>query len=129
VMLREEFGERVCAIVQEVTEDYTQAEKEDHTIRGHNWRTRKEKYLANLAHDSEEALLVATADKIHNMRNALDEYALHGDAVWEKFKRNRENLTWFYTEAGRVITNRLKHPLVDEMNRLILELQKTAPQR
>lgn len=125
-MLREEFGDRVVTIVQEVTEDYTQAEKEDHTLRGHNWRARKEKYLTNLANDSEEALLIATADKIHNMRNALDEYALHGDAVWEKFKRNRENLIWFYTEAGRVITHHLKHPLVDEMNRLLLELQKTA---
>lgn len=122
-MLRAEFGERVCAIVTEVTEDFTQAEKADHTIRGNNWRARKEKYLANLGNDSQEALLVATADKVHNMRNALDEYHIHGPAVWEKFKRNAENLVWFYTEAGRVISARLEHPLVEEMNRLIRELQ------
>jgi len=125
-MLREEFGDRVCTIVQEVTEDYTQAEKEDHSIRGHNWRTRKEKYLAHLANDSTEALLVATADKIHNMRNALDEYALYGDAVWKQFQRNPDNLIWFYTEVSRVISARLQHPLVDEMKRILLELQGTA---
>ncbi|MBP9728387.1 MAG: bifunctional (p)ppGpp synthetase/guanosine-3',5'-bis(diphosphate) 3'-pyrophosphohydrolase [Candidatus Moranbacteria bacterium] len=125
-MLREEFGDRVHRIVREVTEDYTQAEKEDHTLRGNNWRARKERYLKNLVNDSEEALLVATADKIHNMRNALDEYALHGDAVWEKFKRNADNLIWFYSEASRVISDHLKHPLVDEMNRLVLELQGTV---
>ena len=128
-MLRAEFGERVCAIVKEVTEDFTQAEKEDHSIRGNNWRARKEKYLSNLANDSEEALLVATADKIHNMRSALDEYRIHGDGVWEKFKRNAENLIWFYTEAGKVITEHLKHPLADEMNRLLNEFQTIAPKR
>lgn len=128
-MLRAEFGERVCAIVKEVTEDFTQAEKEDHSIRGNNWRARKEKYLANLANDSQEALLVATADKIHNMRSALDEYRIHGDGVWEKFKRNAENLVWFYTEAARVISAHLKHPLVDEMNRLLHELQMTVPKK
>ncbi len=122
-MLQTEFGDRVCAIVKEVTEDFTQAEKEDHSIRGQGWRARKEKYLANLSNDSQEALLVATADKIHNMRNALDEYALHGDTVWEKFQRHAENMIWFYTEAARVISEHLEHPLVDEMNRLLLELQ------
>jgi (p)ppGpp synthase/HD superfamily hydrolase len=128
-MLREEFGERACAIVKEVTEDFTQAEKEDHSIRGNNWRARKEKYLANLSNDSQEALLVATADKIHNMRSALDEYRIHGDSVWEKFKRNADNLIWFYTEAAKVINEHLEHPLVEEMNRLLLELQATAPDK
>jgi (p)ppGpp synthase/HD superfamily hydrolase len=128
-LLREEFGERVCAIVKEVTEDFTQAEKEDHSIRGNNWRARKEKYLANLENDSPEALLVATADKIHNMRNALDEHTLHGDAVWEKFKRNADNLIWFYTEAADVISRHLAHPLVDEMNKLVLELRTRAPKK
>ncbi|MBP9698240.1 MAG: bifunctional (p)ppGpp synthetase/guanosine-3',5'-bis(diphosphate) 3'-pyrophosphohydrolase [Candidatus Moranbacteria bacterium] len=128
-MLREEFGERACAIVKEVTEDFTQAEKEDHSIRGNNWRARKEKYLANLSNDSKEALLVATADKIHNMRSALDEYRIHGDSVWEKFKRNADNLIWFYTEAAKVINEHLDHPLVEEMNRLLLELQATAPDK
>lgn len=125
-MLREEFGDRVCTLVQEVTEDYTEAEKENHDLRGHNWRVRKEKYLANLSNDSREALLIATADKIHNMRNALDEYALHGDAVWEKFKRDPDNFVWFYTEVSRVISDHLTHPLVDEMNRLLLELQSVV---
>jgi (p)ppGpp synthase/HD superfamily hydrolase len=128
-MLRAEFGERVCTIVKEVTEDFTDAEKGDHRLRGTNWRARKEQYLRNLENDSPEALLVATADKVHNMRNALDEYHVHGAAVWEKFRRNVENLVWFYTEAARVISERLKHPLVDEMNRLLRELQAVAAQQ
>lgn len=125
-MLREEFGDRVCAIVKEVTEDYTQAEKEDHSIRGHTWRARKEQYLANLANDSKEALLVATADKIHNMRDAVDEYRTYGTDIWEKFRRDAKNMVWFYSEAARIISARLEHPLVDEMNRALGELQAIA---
>ena len=128
-LLRAEFGDRVCAIVEEVTEAFTQAEKENHDLRGANWRARKEQYLLNLSNDSQEALLVATADKIHNMRNTLDEYSIHGTEVWDKFKRNADNLIWFYTEAARVISEHLEHPLVDEMNRLLLDLQATAPKK
>lgn len=125
-MLREEFGERVYTIVKEVTEDFTEAQKEDHALRGENWRLRKEKYLENLANDSREALLVATADKIHNMRGILNEYQLHGDQVWQKFRRNADNLLWFYREAARIISERLSHPLVEEMNRLMTELETAA---
>lgn len=125
-MLRAEFGDRVAAIVKEVTEDYTQAEKEDHTIRGNSWRIRKEKYLENLENDSEEALLVATADKIHNMRSAIDEYRIYGTDIWVKFKRDAENMVWFYTKAASIISARLVHPLVDEMNRVLLELKEVA---
>lgn len=128
-MLREEFGDRVCSIVKEVTEDYTQAEREDHSIRGRTWRARKEQYLANLANDSEAALLVAAADKIHNMRDAVDEYRTYGTDIWERWRRDAENMVWFYTEAARIISDRLEHPLVDEMNRVLAELQAIAPKR
>lgn len=125
-MLLEEFGERVLQIVKEVTEDYTQAERLNHLLRGGDrdaWRTRKERYLHNLSNDSEAALLVATADKVHNMRNVVDEYAEHGNQVWVQFRRKPEELLWFYSEASRVISERLKHPLVVEMNRLLQELR------
>ncbi len=127
--LLSEFGARVLLIVKEVTEDFTQAEKEDHSLRSEGWRQRKEKYLANLADDSEEALLVATADKIHNMRSALDEHRLHGDAVWERFERKAEQIVWFYEEAARVISTRLEHPLVTEMQRVLAELKLATHQK
>ncbi len=127
-MLRDEFGERVFRIVKEVTEDYTQAEKLNHLLRGDNgaWRTRKERYLENLKNDTPEALLVATADKIHNMRGLIDEYQVHGEGVWHTFRRSAEDLAWFYTEADRVISERLKHPLVEEMNKVLKDLQGIA---
>lgn len=128
-MFLEEFGERVLGIVKEVTEDYTQAERLNHLLRGGDheaWRTRKERYLHNLSNDSEEALLVATADKVCNMRNVVDEFAAHGNQVWVQFRRKPEELLWFYAEANRVISDRLRHPLVIEMNRVLQELQQAV---
>jgi len=127
-MLRDEFGERVFKIVKEVTEDYTQAEKLNHLLRGDNgsWRPRKEQYLNNLKNDTPEAFLVAAADKIHNMRGLIDEYGVYGEEVWHKFKRSAVDLVWFYTEADRVISERLNHPLVGEMNKVLKDLQAIA---
>lgn len=122
--MRREFGERVLAIVTEVTEDFTLAEREDHTLRKDSWRMRKEKYLASLANDSHEALLVASADKIHNLRSLLDHYRLLDDTLPEPFNATPENLLWFYGEATRIIAERLKHPLADELEKTLAEVKK-----
>lgn len=124
--MRAEFGERVLAIVKEVTEDFTPAEKEDHRLREHNeesWRARKEKYLENLRNASEEALMVAAADKIHNMHGIIDEYRIHGVGVWEKFKRPPAKQLWFYNAAAKAISEKLEHPLVEEMQKVLAELR------
>lgn len=129
-MLRADFGDRVLRIVQEVTEDFTQAEKMDRVLRGERnasaWRSRKERYLENLKNDSPEGLLVATADKIHNMRGVIDEYRLHGEQVWGKFRRPAADLVWFYAKANQVIGECLQHPLVDEMNKVFKELEQAT---
>ncbi|MEI8096532.1 MAG: HD domain-containing protein, partial [Candidatus Moraniibacteriota bacterium] len=123
--LREEFGDRVCSIVKEVTENYTQEEKEFPHKRSASWLTRKEGYLAGLRDDSKEALLIAAADKIHNMRSFLDEYATHGDAIWEQFRTVEEKMLWFYGEATNIIEERLKHPISEELRKVFTELEHT----
>jgi len=59
--LAQEFGERVAQIVQEVSEDKDPNVPEDAKA---TWRERKEKYLAGLRQDSEEAILVCAAEKM-----------------------------------------------------------------
>ncbi len=124
-MLEKEFGSRVCAIVKEVTENYTQAEKEDPKLRPASWRYRKESYLKGLEDDSTEALLIAAADKIHNMRSFLDEYSTHMDTIWESFRTDKEKILWFYGEATRIIEERLTHPLTVELRKVFTEFEKT----
>lgn len=128
-MLREEFGERVFRIVKEVTEDYLQNGNgkwlpQDST----SWRSRKQHYLDNIKNDSPEALLVATADKIHNMRGLLDEHRIHGALVWEKFRRKSHDMLWFYQSATEIIAERLTHPLVDEMQKILRDFETMVEQ-
>jgi (p)ppGpp synthase/HD superfamily hydrolase len=123
--LRAEFGARVTAIVKEMTEDYTEAEKEDQSLRKHNWKERKEKYLQNLSDDSREALLITTADKIHNIRSLIDDYGVHGEATWERLG-NKERIFWFYGEAVRIISERLDHPLAEELRKTLDEAKKST---
>jgi (p)ppGpp synthase/HD superfamily hydrolase len=123
--LADEFGKHVESIVSEVTEDYTEAEKEDHSLRKHNWKERKEKYLINLSDDSHEALLVATADKIHNLRSLIDDYRICGESAWERLG-NKERIFWFYGEATRIISERLDHPLAEELRKTFFEATEST---
>lgn len=119
-----EFGERVCRIVKEVTEAYTEEEKKHPYKRAASWLMRKEGYLKYLKDDSEEALLVAAADKIHNMRSFLDEYQIHGEIIWEHFRTDKEKMLWFYNEATQIICSRLEHPIVIELKKIFEEFEK-----
>lgn len=115
-MLLGEFGERVANIVQEVTEDLTDEEQEDFTLRKENWKERKDKYLANLKDDSQEALLIAAADKIHNMRSLISGYQSAGPSVMDSFNANKERFLWFHGEVVKLIRERLPdHPLTAEL--------------
>lgn len=124
-MLLEEFGERVASIVQEVTEDLTDEEQEDFTLRKENWKERKDKYLANLQDDSQEALLIAAADKIHNMRSLISGYQSGGPAVMDSFNANKENLLWFYGAVTEILEQKLpEHPLTLELRKSFRDFQQ-----
>ncbi|MEK7494583.1 MAG: HD domain-containing protein [Patescibacteria group bacterium] len=123
--LRKEFGERVLSIVLEVTEDFTEAEREDHSLRKDSWRARKEKYLLNLSDDSQEALMVAAADKIHNLRSLLEGFQASGGVMSPRFNAGKNDLLWFYGEATRIISERLNHPLSEELESVFKEAEKT----
>lgn len=127
--LRAEFGDRVCRIVKEVSENYTEEEKLFPYKRSDSWLVRKEGYLHGLRDDSEEALLVAGADKIHNMRSFLDEYAVHQEKVWAYFRTNKERMLWFYGEATSIIETRLSHPLSVELRKVFQELKETLEKK
>src|SRR5438874_6528572 len=59
--IRQRFGERVAAIVEGCTDSLDRPKPP--------WRVRKEHYLGHLAQASDDVLLVALADKLHNARS------------------------------------------------------------
>lgn len=111
--MQKEFGNRIYAIVKEVTED--KDPEEDRTKSEVLWIKRKQRYIDNLKNDSHEALLVAAADKIHNLLSMLESYEKYGEEIWQHFKAPRDRRIWFYREVFAVISARLTHPIVQEL--------------
>ncbi|MEX0931095.1 MAG: HD domain-containing protein, partial [Candidatus Paceibacterota bacterium] len=66
--LREDFGEHILTIVKAVSEP------QDTDVRKYTWMERKKEYAAQLRDAPTESLFIAAADKIHNMRTAVEEY-------------------------------------------------------
>lgn len=84
--LREVFGERIAAIVMEVTDDKSLLKAE-----------RKRLQIEHAAHLSREAKLVKLADKICNVRDV----AAHPPAKWD-ITRRREYFEWAKAVVDRL---------------------------
>lgn len=119
--MREEFGERVYEIVKEVTEDRDPTDRWGFFSRKKNWKERKEGYLDNLRNDSPEGLMIAAADKIHNIRSLVDGYEMHGEDVWKLFRAEKAEMFWFYGSVLSILREKLSHPLTDELERTVLD--------
>ncbi len=91
------FGPEVAAIVEGCSEP----DKND------TWEARKTHTVAHLRHAPPPVLLVAAADKLHNLRSIQADHAALGEKVWDKFKRGRAETGWYY----RAVTDSLKHGL------------------
>lgn len=119
--MKEEFGENVYRIVKEVTEDSGLKESWSLFSKKNHWKERKERYLENLRNDSPEAMMIAAADKIHNIRSLVDGYETAGDRVWKFFRGEKHEMFWFYDSVLAILRERLAHPLTDELERTIAD--------
>ena len=126
--MQAEFGERVATIVKEVTEDRDPMNGWQFLARKRSWKSRKEGYLENLKNDSQEALLIACADKIHNLRSLIGSFTVHGEALWQSFPAGRAETFWFYHAVLDILHTRLSHPLVVEFTATLTEAEEKMAQ-
>ena len=76
-------------------------------------------------------LLVSAADKLHNARAVLGDYRTVGEEIWNRFKGGKDGTLWYY----RAFLNALREhpasnrPLVDELGRVVEEMEKLASQQ
>ncbi|MBI4223561.1 MAG: hypothetical protein HY609_01390, partial [Deltaproteobacteria bacterium] len=117
-------GEKVCHIVEEVTEDL-ELKKLDN--KG-TWRERKILYLAHLYRASFEAIMVCCADKIHNLTNMIQlTNKKESSRVWSQFNSPPEDRLWFYKEVTLCLQKKLNHPIVRELEKTFEEAEKVIP--
>ena len=116
--IRQRFGETVATIVDGCT-DATTFPKPP-------WRGRKEANIAHLEAASASEHLVSTADKLHNARSILSDYRAHGEAVWDRFSGGKQGTLWYYRTLVETLRASHPMPLVDELDRVVVEIEKLA---
>lgn len=115
-MLRD-FGERVVAIVEGVTKDDTLT----------SWRDRSESYLSNLKLASDESVIVAAADKLHNLQSTLTDLNEQGEKLWDRFNSGKYDQLWWYESVANVIAERLPDSILTaKLRQLVVELRQNV---
>lgn len=112
--LEEEFGKKIRETVESVTEA-THAEKQEIAF---SWKERKLRYLENLKAGSAEALMVAAADKIHNLQTIIDDYNKFGPAIWKNFSVGVNEQLWFFGSVLDILEERLESDIVPHLRRV-----------
>jgi len=116
--VRQRFGDRVANIVEGCTDTYT--------IPKLPWKQRKLDHLEVLRRADEDLRLVSAADKLHNVRTILADYRTEGDRVWERFSGRRDGTLWYYRAVLDVLRHGRSNRLVDELQRVVTELETLA---
>jgi myo-inositol-1(or 4)-monophosphatase len=112
--IEEHLGKRVAMLVETVTE---LLKKDKHLS---SWRERKELYIAKLKAAGNDAAIIASADKIHNLQSALENPS--------KIQiKDPTQYTWFHDEVFEVIREKLgaTYPLVVKHEEVLLLAKET----
>lgn len=118
--IRQRFGDKVAAIVDECTESDVTPKPP--------WRDRKQAYINSIPHLSSSGRLVGLADKIHNARSIVADYRQLGEAIWQRFKGGRDGTLWYYQSVVAAFRSHDNSPLVEELARAVVDLQKLVAQ-
>ena len=90
--LRKTFGDKIASLVEQESE-----ERPDGVSDEESWHDRKQAAIDGLAKASREAKIVALGDKLSNIRAIARDYALLGDALWQRFHtHDPKDHEWHY---------------------------------
>lgn len=78
--LRKEFGDRIASLVALESEERPEGISEEES-----WHDRKQAAINGLAKAPHDAKIVALGDKLSNIRAIARDYAVIGDALWNRF--------------------------------------------
>jgi (p)ppGpp synthase/HD superfamily hydrolase len=114
--IRRRFGDQVAEIVAACS-DTDELPKPP-------WRDRKEAFVERLRTEPYSVRLVVAADKLHNVRDVLRNYRIHGDDLWSQFKGGRDGTLWYYRAVVGALTE-AGNPEETELNAIIEEIGDT----
>jgi GTP pyrophosphokinase len=116
--IRSRFGESVADIVEGCTDSLVTPKPP--------WRARKAAYIAHIPRAPASVRLVSAADKLHNARAILRDLRVLGDSLWDRFRGGKEGTLWYYRCLVQAFKAAGIHPLVDELERVVLEIERLS---
>lgn len=117
--LQQDFGGTVRDIVAAISEP-KQNSKGNHLP----WRERKRTYLKQLKSAPADALLVAAADKVHNMRMIVEIYYDQPTALLKDFGGTLEERLEQYQDLANIFNRRLQNDIIHEFNHVFTEYKE-----
>src|SRR5215213_6754497 len=114
--IRRRYGKRVARIVAACS-DTDELPKPP-------WRERKEAFVERLRTEPYSVRLVVAADKLHNVRDVLRNFRIHGDDLWLQFKGGRDGMIWYYRAVVGALSEAAT-PEEQQLNALIEDLSDT----
>ena len=116
--IRSRFGNTVTEIVNGLTDSDVQPKPP--------WRERKEAYIAHLGSASPSVLLISVCDKLHNATSILRDYRRIGEDLWSRFRGGKEGTLWYYRALVTTYQRCYPSPLVEELDKVVTELETLA---
>lgn len=113
--LEEDFGREVKKIVEAVTEPKEKGGKKL------SWTESKEAYNEQLKTGPDESLIIAAADKIHNMRSIVEEYHDNHKAFLKDFPGDLNERALRYQNLSNILNRRLTNDIIAEFNHVYSE--------
>lgn len=110
------FGTDVATIVAECSDTFETPKPP--------WRKRKQDYIDHLDEVSQPTILVSLADKLDNARAILRDLRIVGPELWQRFSvHDPQDHLWYYGSLLKVYQRRNDSWLVDELQRVLAELE------
>lgn len=113
--LQDDFGGKVREIVE------TLSEPKGTEFQSLTWKDKKIYYAKSLRKASEEALIIAAADKIHNMRSIVEEYYDDHSRFLADFQGSLEDRALMYQDISNALNRSLKNDIINEFNHVFEE--------
>ena len=113
------FGRGVMEVVDFVSEEGVSPEGKA------PWKVRKTAYIERLQNAPYDAVLVASADKLSNVRDTVDDYKVVGEGVWKMFNSQKPSQYWYYTTLIALFESRgIPSKIINELKSSMLVLHK-----
>jgi len=115
--VREEFGEEVATIVDDLTEDKSKS-----------WEERKSWAIEHVARMKDDCVVVKAADKLHNLESLAHQLDAAADTaeVWKRFKGGRERTLEMDRELVMTLQGRVPHSLATQLGDAFRRVEESA---